>query len=246
MRGWLKRSDAGSGPSTRSTGRPRAGCWARPPIACSPLPRSRARAMAAAEATGGIASPRVGPAGLDALVVGAGQAGLAAGYHLRRAGLSFEILEAGEEPGGSWPGYYESLTLFSPSRYSGLPGMPFPGSPDRYPARDEVVGYLRDYAEVFGLPVLTGERVLRAEQAGAGFRVLTAAGGGYRARNLIAATGSFARPHPHPLPAALRAADHPRPRRTLLALHLRPRSPPARAPLRRLRARGRRGRWDLC
>jgi putative flavoprotein involved in K+ transport len=151
--------------------------------------------MAAAEATGGIASPRVGPAGLDALVVGAGQAGLAAGYHLRRAGLSFEILEAGEEPGGSWPGYYESLTLFSPSRYSGLPGMPFPGSPDRYPARDEVVGYLRDYAEVFGLPVLTGERVLRAEQAGAGFRVLTAAGGEYRARTLIAATGSFARPH---------------------------------------------------
>ena len=89
--------------------------------------------MDAAEATGVAASSGIGPVVLDALVIGAGQAGLAAGYHLRRASLSFAILEAGEEPGGSWPSYYESLTLFSPSRYSGLPGMPFPGPPDRRP-----------------------------------------------------------------------------------------------------------------
>ena len=106
--------------------------------------------MTAAEATGDAASPRIGPAVLDALVIGAGQAGLAAGYHLRRVGLSFAILEAGEEPGGSWPGYYESLTLFSPARYSGLPGMPFPGPPEGYPSRDEVTAYLRHYAEDFG------------------------------------------------------------------------------------------------
>jgi putative flavoprotein involved in K+ transport len=143
----------------------------------------------------GFGGPEHGHGGLDALVIGAGQAGLAAGYHLRRAGLFFAILEAGEEPGGSWPGYYESLTLFSPSRYSGLPGMPFPGPPDRYPTRDEVTAYLRRYAEVFGLPVLTGECVLRAERAGAGFRVLAAGGGEYRARTLIAATGSFSKPH---------------------------------------------------
>ena len=133
--------------------------------------------------------------GLDTLVIGAGQAGLAAGYHLKRAGLSFAILEAGDKPGGSWPGYYESLTLFSPARYSGLPGMPFPGPSDRYPTRDEATAYLRRYAEVFGLPVLTGERVLRAERTGAGFRVLTASGGEYRARTLIAATGPFSKPH---------------------------------------------------
>jgi putative flavoprotein involved in K+ transport len=139
--------------------------------------------MAAAEAT------------VDALVIGAGQAGLTAGYHLRRAGLSFAILEAADEPGGSWPGYYESLTLFSPSRYSSLPGMPFPGPPERYPTRDEVTAYLRRYAEAFGLPVSTGERVLRAERAGGGFRIITAGGGEHLARTLIAATGSFAKPH---------------------------------------------------
>jgi putative flavoprotein involved in K+ transport len=151
--------------------------------------------MAAAEATADTASPSTGPAVLDALVIGAGQAGLAAGYHLNRADLSFEILEAAEEPGGSWPRYYESLKLFSPARYSGLPAMPFPGPPDRYPTRDEATAYLRHYAEVFGLPVSTGERVLHAERAGAGFRVLTASGGEYRARTLIAATGSFSKPH---------------------------------------------------
>lgn len=132
---------------------------------------------------------------LDALVVGAGQAGLAAGYHLRRARLSFAILEAGEGPGGSWPDYYDDLTLFSPARYSGLPGLPFPGSPGRYPTRDEVVGYLRDYAERFDFPVLTGKRVVRAERGGAGFRLLTSDGGDYSARTLIAATGSFRKPH---------------------------------------------------
>jgi putative flavoprotein involved in K+ transport len=154
--------------------------------------------MSAAEATGGATSPRIGPGVLDALVVGAGQGGLAVDYPPKQGGLSFEILEAGGASGGSWPGYYDSLTLFSPARYSGLPGMPFPGSPDRYPACDEVVDYLRGYAETFGLPVLARKRVLRAERAAgsdAGFRLLTEDGGEHRARTLIAATGSFARPH---------------------------------------------------
>lgn len=132
---------------------------------------------------------------LDALVVGGGQAGLAAGYHLKRADLSFAILEAGGEPGGSWPGYYDSLRLFSPARYSGLPGLPFQGPSNRYPTRDEVVAYLSGYAEAFDLPVLVGERVVRAERADSGFRLLTEDGGDHWARALISATGPFARPH---------------------------------------------------
>ena len=74
---------------------------------------------------------------VDTLVVGAGQAGLAAGMALRRAGLSFMIVDAADQPGGSWARYYDSLTLFSPSRFSSLPGLRLPGRRGRYPTRDE-------------------------------------------------------------------------------------------------------------
>src|SRR5687768_9501800 len=82
---------------------------------------------------------------VDVAVVGAGQSGLAAGQALRRAGLEVLIVEAGAEVGGSWSSYYDSLTLFSPARFSALPGMRLPGRPNRYPTRDEITDYLRRY-----------------------------------------------------------------------------------------------------
>ena len=109
---------------------------------------------------------------IDTIVVGAGQAGLAAGYYLQRAGLRFTLLEAGAAPVGSWPHYYESLKLFSPARYSALPGLPFPGHPDHYPARDEVIAYLEDYAAQFRLRVRTNTRVVTVHRIETGFRVL--------------------------------------------------------------------------
>jgi putative flavoprotein involved in K+ transport len=90
----------------------------------------------------------------DVLVIGGGQAGLAAGFHLQRQRLGFTVLESGPEAVGSWPAYYDSLTLFSPARYSALPGLPFPGDPEHYPVRDEVVDYLRAYANHFSIPIL--------------------------------------------------------------------------------------------
>ncbi|HMQ29916.1 MAG TPA: NAD(P)-binding domain-containing protein [Chloroflexaceae bacterium] len=136
----------------------------------------------------------------DTLVIGAGQAGLATGYQLQRAGQRFAILEASDEPGGSWPHYYDSLRLFSPARFSSLPGMAFPGDPERYPARDEVIAYLRGYAARFRLPVITGARVQSVERDSNGFHVRTADGRGFRAASLIAATGAFHRPHLPRLP----------------------------------------------
>jgi len=130
----------------------------------------------------------------DTIVVGAGQSGLAAGYALRQTGLRFAILEASDQIAGSWPWYYESLRLFSPARYASLPGLPFPGAPDDYPGRDEVVSYLAAYAEHFKLPVTTGTRVERVARVRDAFHVETA-GATYRARTLIAATGSFSRPY---------------------------------------------------
>ncbi|WP_433526779.1 FAD-dependent oxidoreductase [Nocardia pseudovaccinii] len=96
----------------------------------------------------------------DSLVIGGGQSGLAATRHLRKRGLSVAVLEAGPEPVGEWPHYsYYSLTLFSPARYSALPGPPFPGDPDRYPRRDEVIDYLRHYAKTLDADIHTHQRV---------------------------------------------------------------------------------------
>jgi putative flavoprotein involved in K+ transport len=131
----------------------------------------------------------------DAIVIGAGQAGLATGYHLQRNGLRFVILEAGSEATGSWARYYDSLKLFSPARYSSLPGMPFPGDPERYPARDEVVDYLRRYAQHFQLPIMNNTRVEQVERQGDLFHVFTSQGQTLSARSVIAATGAFSRPH---------------------------------------------------
>jgi putative flavoprotein involved in K+ transport len=138
--------------------------------------------------------------GYDVLVIGGGQAGLAAGYHLRRAELSFAILEGAPEVGGSWPHYYDSLRLFSPIGRSSLPRLAYPGPRDHYPARDEVVAYLRQYATHFQLPIITDSFVVRVERAAHGFRVITASGTVYQARAVIAASGAFHRPHLPELP----------------------------------------------
>jgi putative flavoprotein involved in K+ transport len=132
---------------------------------------------------------------VDTLVIGAGQAGLATGYQLQRGGRSFTILEAAAQPGGSWPHYYDSLRLFSPARFSSLPGLPFPGAPERYPARDEVIDYLRQYAEHFHLPIVTHARVVQVARDGEVFTVQTGDGRTFQARSLIATTGAFHRPY---------------------------------------------------
>ncbi|MCB0167564.1 MAG: NAD(P)/FAD-dependent oxidoreductase, partial [Anaerolineae bacterium] len=124
-----------------------------------------------------------------AIVIGAGQAGLATGYYLQQAGLRFVILEADDEPVGSWPHYYDSVALNSPARYSSLPGLPFPGRADHYPVRDEVTAYLRRYASHFQLPIITRAKVLNIDRAGRLFRVIIAGRGCYLARTVVAATG---------------------------------------------------------
>jgi putative flavoprotein involved in K+ transport len=89
----------------------------------------------------------------DVAVIGAGQAGLAIGYHLARQGRRFVILDSGDAVGSAWRDRWESLVLFTPRRYDALPGLVFPGDPDGYPTRDEVVDYLEQYAATFELPI---------------------------------------------------------------------------------------------
>ena len=89
----------------------------------------------------------------EVVVVGGGQAGLAIGYFLARQGRGFTILEAAKEPAAAWRERWDSLKLFTPVRYSSLPGLPFPGDPDSYPTRDDVADYLTDYARQYDLPL---------------------------------------------------------------------------------------------
>ena len=139
--------------------------------------------------------------GTEVVVVGAGQSGLAAARALQAHGIHPVVLEAEPEAAGSWPRYYDSLTLFSPAGYSGMPGQGFPGEPDHYPHRDEVAAYLRRYAAGVGADIRTHTPVTAVEaHHRGGFLVRTATGQSFRAAGVVAATGSFGNPHVPTLP----------------------------------------------
>jgi putative flavoprotein involved in K+ transport len=126
----------------------------------------------------------------DVVVVGGGQAGLAVGYFLAQQGRDFTILEAAEEPAAAWHERWDSLKLFTSARYDSLPGMEFPGDPDRYPTRDEVADYLTDYAREFNLPVELNSRV-RAIRRQNDCYVVELDDRAYEARQVVVATGPF-------------------------------------------------------
>jgi len=138
-------------------------------------------------------SARMGRERFETVIVGGGQAGLATGYHLARRGRPFVILDAGRRVGDPWRGRWDSLRLFTPGRYSGLPGMPFPADPWHYPTRDEVADYLEAYAARFQLPVRGGVRVdglTRKEE-----RFLVSAGDRrFEADNVVVASGAYHHP----------------------------------------------------
>ncbi|MFI1719471.1 flavin-containing monooxygenase [Streptomyces sp. NPDC053513] len=133
------------------------------------------------------------PATVPVAVVGGGQSGLAAAYHLRRAGVECVVLDAGSEVGETWERRWDSLKLFTSAQFSGLPGLPFPGAGAHYPGKDEVVAYLREYAGRFDIPVLTDHRVLSLRRDGDGY-LLSTAHGDCRAGQVVIATGPFGAP----------------------------------------------------
>ena len=132
---------------------------------------------------------------LDVAIIGGGQAGLAIGYYLSQQDRRFRIFEQASELAPAWRQRWDSLTLFTSRRYSGLPGLTFPGDPGGYPTRDEVVAYLERYAETFGLPIELDSKVEKVERGDdgpfhieVGRRVITA-------DQIVVATGPFQTPY---------------------------------------------------
>ena len=134
----------------------------------------------------------------EVVVVGGGQAGLAIGYHLVKQAPNFTILEAASEPAAAWRERWDSLKLFTSARYDSLPGMPFPGDPDRYPTKDEVADYLTDYARRFELPLELGSRV-RAVRASDDGYLVELDDRSIEADQLVIATGPFQTPFVPPI-----------------------------------------------
>ena len=136
------------------------------------------------------------------VVIGGGQAGLALGHFLARQGRRFVIVEAGDSVGSAWRARWDSLTLFTPRRYDGLPGLAFPGDPDGYPTRDEVVAYLERYAETFALPIELGSAV-RSLTRTDGVFIVEVDGRRLEASQVVVATGPFQTPSIPALAAGL-------------------------------------------
>ena len=130
---------------------------------------------------------------LDVIVIGGGQAGLAIGHHLARQGRRFTVLEAADGPAAAWRGRWDSLRLFTPARHDSLPGLAFPGDPDHYPTRDEVVAYLTEYARRFDLPVEYDSPVRGLRREGDGYLV-TLEDRTATADQVVVATGPFQTP----------------------------------------------------
>lgn len=126
----------------------------------------------------------------ETVIIGGGQAGLSAGYHLKKQGRPFVILDANERIGDAWRKRWDSLRLFTPARYDGLSGWPFPASAMSFPTKDEMADYLEAYVARFELPVRTGVKVDRLSRRESLF-VVTAGDLRFEAENVVVATGGY-------------------------------------------------------
>ncbi len=129
---------------------------------------------------------------VETVIIGAGQAGLATAYELQRQGREALVLDANGRVGDNWRCQWDTLKLYTPAKYDGLPGMPFPGEPWHFPGKDEVGDFLESYAAKYELPVRLGVHVDRLRQAGDGF-ALDIGDDTLTADNVVVCTGSFGR-----------------------------------------------------
>jgi putative flavoprotein involved in K+ transport len=140
---------------------------------------------------------------VETVVIGGGQAGLSVGYHLAQQGIPFVILDAHSRIGDAWRTRWDSLRLFTPARYDGLPGLRFPAKGDEFPSKDQMADFLESYAAHFNLPVRTGMKVDKLSRKDGRF-VVNAGGASFEAENVVVAMGSHQKPR---VPAFARELD---------------------------------------
>jgi putative flavoprotein involved in K+ transport len=128
---------------------------------------------------------------MEVVVIGGGQAGLSVGYQLAQRGRSFVILDANDRVGDAWRNRWDSLRLFTPARYDGLDGLPFPAPPRYFPTKDEMADYLESYVATFKLPVRAGVRVERLSRNGDRYVVETTGGQRFEAAHVVVAMASY-------------------------------------------------------
>jgi cation diffusion facilitator CzcD-associated flavoprotein CzcO len=131
---------------------------------------------------------------VDLVIIGGGQSALACGYFLRRSELDYLIVDDQVDCGGSWPQTWESLTLFSPSKFSSLPGFMMPVSARAYPSRDEAIAYLCEYEKRYDFPIKRKVCVTKVELQDGVFHIHTADGEQLKAKAVISATGTWQKP----------------------------------------------------
>ncbi|MGJ1323104.1 ArsO family NAD(P)H-dependent flavin-containing monooxygenase [Sphingobacterium sp. PCS056] len=129
----------------------------------------------------------------DVIVIGGGQSALACGYFLRRTELHYTLLDDQEQSGGAWLHAWDSLTLFSPSQFSSLPGWLMPESAERFPSRSETIEYLGAYEKKYMIPVKRSTKVIAVNKMDKGFNLQTS-DGEYHAKVVISATGTWSAP----------------------------------------------------
>lgn len=127
---------------------------------------------------------------VQTIVIGGGQAGLSVGYHLAKRGQQFLILDANQRVGDAWRNRWDSLRLFTPAKFAGLPGLPFPSDADDFPTKDQVADYLENYARHFNLPVRNGMRVESVARVGERF-VVMASGTRFEADQVVVAMANY-------------------------------------------------------
>jgi putative flavoprotein involved in K+ transport len=135
-----------------------------------------------------------GPEHFETVIIGAGQAGLSIAYHLQRLGRPFLVVDGNARVGDSWRQQWDTLRLYTPAKYDGLPGLPFPAQPWSFPQKDQVAEYLESYVQRWSLPVRHRTRVerLAATDTG-GYAVLLNDGSTITCDNVVVATGTFGR-----------------------------------------------------